>query len=258
MARTFRATAMASLLRRSPGGGAAARAAFEGRDCFAALVAHELRAPIALQRAWVEVTLANPDADIAALRTMGEHVLASCTQQQRLIELLLDLACSGGARARQESIDLATIAAAALRVHDPSGLEVVVMLRPAHTNGDPDLLLQLATNLVANATRHNIAGGTIELATRAHAAHAVLSITNTGPLIGPRELEQLTRGPFQRPGAQRTHDHDGHGLGLSIVAAIATAHDAQLSAQARTNGGLSVEVSFPTYRPLPSLADDPL
>ena len=138
----------------------AAPAAFEGRDCFAALVAHELRAPIALQRALVEVTLADPDADVAALRKMGEHVLASCIQQQRLIELLLDLACSGGALARQEPVDLATIAAAALRAHDPSGLEIVVTLKPAQTSGDPDLLLQLATNLVANATRHNIAGGT--------------------------------------------------------------------------------------------------
>jgi signal transduction histidine kinase len=258
MARTFRASAIASLLRRSPGGGAGAPAAFEGRDCFAALVAHELRAPIALQRALVEVTLADPDADIAALRKMGEHVLASCTQQQRLIELLLDLACSGGALARQEPIDLATIAAAALRAHGSRGLETIVTLKSAQTSGDPDLLLQLATNLVANATRHNIAGGTLELATRAHAGHAMLSITNTGPLIGARELQQLTQKPFQRPGAQRTHGHDGHGLGLAIVAAIATAHGAQLSARARTNGGLSVEVSFPTHSPLPSLANDPL
>jgi signal transduction histidine kinase len=258
MARTFRVTAIAPSLRRSPSGGAAAPAAFEGPNCFAALVAHELRAPIALQRTLVEVTLADPDADIAALRKMSDHVLASCTQQQRLIELLLDLACSGGALAHQGPIDLATIAAAALRTHDPRGLDTIVTLKPAQTSGDPDLLLQLATNLVANATRHNIAGGTLELATRAHAGHAMLSITNTGPRIGARELRQLTQKPFQRPGTQRTHDHDGHGLGLSIVAAIATAHGAQLSARARTNGGLSVEVLFPTYRPLPSLANDRL
>lgn len=258
MARTLRVTAIAALLRRSPGGGAAAPTAFEGRDCFAALVAHELRAPISLQRALVEVTLADPDTDIAALREMGERVLASCTQQQRLIERLLDLACSGSALARQAPVDLATVAAAALQVHDPSGLEVVVTLKPAKTSGDPDLLLQLATNLVANATRHNVAGGTVELATRAQAGRAVLSITNTGPLIGASELQLLTTKPFQRPGVLSTHDRDGHGLGLSIVAAIATAHGARLSARARTSGGLSVEVSFPAYRPLPRLASDPL
>lgn len=232
--------------------------AFAGWDRFAALVAHELRAPIALQRALVEVTLADPDADMAALRKMGEHVLASCTQQQRLIALLLDLACGGRALARREPIDLATIAAAALRASDPSGLETIVTLEPAKTSGDPDLLLQLATNLVANATRHNSSGGTIELATRAQAGHAVLSITNTGPVIQARELQRLAQPPCERLGANRTRHHEGHGLGLSIVNAIATAHRAQLSARARTNGGLTVEVSFPAYRPLPSLASDRL
>jgi signal transduction histidine kinase len=232
--------------------------AFDGRDCFAALVAHELRAPIALQRALVEVGLADLDADIAALRKMGERVLASCTQQQRLIELLLDLACSGGAVARQEPVDLATIAAAALRAADPGGLETVVTLKPAQTSGDPDLLLQLALNLVANATRHNIAGGRLDLATRSQGGRAVLSITNTGRVIGAGELRRLTQRPIQRVGVSRAQHHNGHGLGLAIVDAIATAHGAQLNARARTNGGLSVEVSFTTYRPLPTLADDPL
>jgi signal transduction histidine kinase len=224
---------------------AGAPTASERRDCFPALVAHELRAPIALQRALVEVTLADPDADTAALRKMGERVLASCVQQQRLIELLLDLACSGGALARREPIDLATIAAAALRAHDLSGLQIVLALEPAHTSGDPDLLLQLAANLVSNASRHNIAGGSIEVATSADAGRAVISIANTGPLIQPRELQLLIRRPFQRLGANRTRHHNGHGLGLSIVDAIATAHGAQLKARARTNGGLTIEVSFP-------------
>ena len=232
--------------------------AFEGRDCFAALVAHELRAPIALQRALVEVALADPDADLAALRELGERVLVSCTQQQRLIALLLDLACGGRALACQEPVDLATIAAAALRAHDPNGLETIVTLEPAKTSGDPDLLLQLAANLVANATRHNIAGGRIDLATRAQGRRALLSITNTGRPIGAGELRRLTQRPFQRVGANRPQHHNGHGLGLAIVDAIATAHGAKLTARARTNGGLSVEVSFPAYTPLAQAANDPL
>ena len=237
---------------------AAAPTAFDGRDCVAVLLAHELRAPIALQRALVEVTLADPDADMAALRKMGERVLANCTRQQRLIERLLDLACSRGALARQEPIDLATIAAAALRAHDPSGLEIGVTLEPAQTHGDPDLLLALATNLVANATRHNIAGGRIDLATRAQGGRALLSITNTGRLIAAGELQRLIQRPFQRGGAKRPQHHGGHGLGLAVVDAIATAHGAKLSARAQTNGGLSVEVSFSAYTPLARAANDPL
>ena len=131
----------------------------EGREGFAAYVAHELRGPIALQRALVEVTLANPNADTAALREMGERVVASCTHQQRLIEALLDLARSGRGLARREPVDLAVIAAAALRAHDLSELGSVVALEPVQTTGDPQLLERLAANLVSNAIQHNIAGG---------------------------------------------------------------------------------------------------
>ena len=56
------------LRRAAPAGEAVAPATFEGHERFAAYAAHELRAPIGLQRALVEVTLADPDADAAALR----------------------------------------------------------------------------------------------------------------------------------------------------------------------------------------------
>jgi signal transduction histidine kinase len=62
--------------------------------------------------------------------------------------------------------------------------------------------------------------------------------------------------PFQRLGAARSRDgaqrRDGHGLGLSIVSAIAAAHGADLQARARPDGGLHIELRFP---PLPA---DPL
>ena len=95
-------------------GGSNAFATFEGRERFAAYVAHELRAPIALQRALVEVALANPTADVPALREMGDRVIASCSAQQRLIEGLLDLVLSGGRLRRREPIH-ATAGSAARR-----------------------------------------------------------------------------------------------------------------------------------------------
>jgi len=67
---------------------------FEHRGRFAADVAHELRTPITLQRALVEVALADPHADTAALRAMGESVLTSCDEQQRLIEPLRHGSCA--------------------------------------------------------------------------------------------------------------------------------------------------------------------
>jgi signal transduction histidine kinase len=72
--------------------GAAARpSALDGGDRFAAYVAHELRTPIALQLALVQVALSNPDADAVAYRAMANDVVASCEQQRRLIDALLQL-----------------------------------------------------------------------------------------------------------------------------------------------------------------------
>ena len=53
--------------------------------------------------------------------------------------------------------------------------------------------------------------------------------------------------PFQRLGGQRTRNGDGYGLGLAIVRAIADAHGATVTARARPEGGLDIEVSFPGH-----------
>jgi signal transduction histidine kinase len=211
---------------RAPAAAAAppARRTFDGRDRFAAFAAHELRAPVALQRALVEVTLADPGADAAALREMGERVLAACEHQQRLIDALLDLARGRRRLRRRESVDLAAITGEALRAHDLSGFDTVVALEPARTTGDPDLLARLGANLVSNAVRHNVVGGRIEVATRAEPGLAVISVANTGS-------------PFRAA--------DGAGLGLVIVHAIADAHDAVVTAQPRPDGGLRIEIRFP-------------
>jgi len=70
-------------------------------------------------------------------------------------------------------------------------------------------------------------------------------VTNDGPPIPAAELERLFE-PFQRLGGDRTAADDGHhGLGLSIVRAIASAHDATFRAEAQPEGGLAVELRFP-------------
>jgi signal transduction histidine kinase len=220
-------------------------ARFEGRGCFAAYVAHELRTPIALQRALVEVALAHPSANAATLREMGERVVASCMGQERLIEALLDLVQSGRGLTRQEPVDIAAIAAEALRAYDLGGLENVVALERARTSGDPNLLERLAANLVSNAIQHNIVGGRIEVATRTEAARVVLSVANTGQLIPADELQRLFQ-PFQQRLAPHPPDTaEGVGLGLAIVQSIANAHDAVVTATPLPGGGLKIDISFP-------------
>jgi signal transduction histidine kinase len=215
-----------------------------GRERFTAYVAHELRTPLSTQRALLELALADPNADVAGWREIGDEILEACKQQERLIEACLTLARSQGRPQRFEPVDLAAIAAEALREHDLSGLESVVVLEPARTTGDPDLLERLAANLVSNAIRHNIAGGRIEIATRAEVGRAVLSIANTGPLVPAAELGRLFE-PFQRLAPQPSDTAVGVGLGLAIVQAIVEAHDAIVAAAPRPGGGLKIDVSFP-------------
>jgi signal transduction histidine kinase len=211
---------------------------------FAAHVAHELRTPITVQRALVQVALADRHANTATLRAMGEEVLASCDELQRLIEALLDLTRSRRELMRHEPIDVAAIANQALQAHDPCDVETFVALQPAMTTGDPDLIERLAANLLSNAIRHNVTGGRIEIATRAEGEHAVLSVANTGRLIPADELPRLFR-PFQQLSSQPRGRAHGVGLGLTIVQAIADAHNAIIAAHPRADGGLTIDISFP-------------
>jgi signal transduction histidine kinase len=215
------------------------------RESFAAYVAHELRTPLATQRCLLELALADASTDAAAWREIGEDVLGACRQQEQLVEACLTLARSRDGLEHREPVDLAAVAAETLQAHDLRGLEPIVELEPARTGGAPGLIERLAANLVSNATRHNVAGGRIEVATRSEPGRAVLSVANTGPLIPPGELERLFR-PFQRLDANPEAPRDGVGLGRgrAIVQAIADAHDATVAARALPRGGLAVDVAF--------------
>ena len=76
----------------------------------------------------------------------------------------------------------------------------------------------------------------------------MLTVANTGPKIPASELERLFR-PFQRLDATRTTGAGGFGLGLSIVQAIADAHDATITTTPLPDGGLHIEVSFHAAQP---------
>lgn len=212
--------------------------------CFVAYAAHELRGEIALQLALAEVALSDPNPDPAALRRLGEQVAAACGRQERLLEALLTLSRSECGRLRREPVDLAATTAVVLRAHEHHGLERGTALQPARTAGDPRLIERLVANLVENAVRHNIPGGRLEIVTRAGGGRATFAIANTGPPIPTRELARLFQ-PFERLSCDQGASAEGAGLGLAIVQAIADAHDAIVSAQPRTGGGLGIDVAFP-------------
>ncbi len=227
--------------------------AFDAERQFVANASHELRTPLARERTVMEVALGDPDATVESLRAAGERVLASGEQQERLIEALLMLARSQRGLDHREPCDLRAIASEVLAAREPelarASLRLRCDLRGAATAGDPWLAERLVANLIDNAIKHNLPGGELEVQTTLAGRHAIIQVANTGPAIPAAEIDRLVQ-PFQRLSHGRAGPHGtglrrGFGLGLSIVAAIAAAHDAQLALRPRPGGGLIAAVSFP-------------
>jgi signal transduction histidine kinase len=105
-------------------------------------------------------------------------------------------------------------------------------------------------NLLDNALHYNHTGGNVHIATEDEPDGGRLTVTNTGPVVPEDQITRLLE-PFQRIAPSRTGQHEGSGLGLSIVHAITKAHGARLNINPGEDGGLAVEIRFPA-RPTPS------
>jgi signal transduction histidine kinase len=214
---------------------------------FVANAAHELRTPLTLEHALLEEAVIDPDATVDSYRAQFEQLMAVSEQQARLLESLLVLATSERGLDRRESVDLSELTGDVLRAAEPKArrhdVTVDAEIGPARLTGDPALVVRMVANLVDNALSHNVAGGRVEVATSTEGGRALLSVVNTGPLVPP-ETVRLLLNPFER--LDRTASEDGHhGLGLSIVESIATAHSAELTLCAQPSGGLRITVLFP-------------
>jgi signal transduction histidine kinase len=227
-------------------------AAFETQKRFVANASHELRTPLAVMRTEIDVTLSDPDADMAELRRMGVVVRDASERANALIESLLVLARSeaqaGRRLVRKIPADLGQGVPGALSAVKKEisrlGLVVTTDLRPAPVVGDPSLLERLAGNLIENAVRYNTGQGRLWVRTEADATLARLIVGNTGFEVDdgdvPRLFEAFRRGHRDRTGSGR-----GAGLGLSIVRAVAEAHGGTVTANAVPGGGLEVIVTMP-------------
>jgi signal transduction histidine kinase len=235
-------------------------ASFDAQQRFAANASHQLRTPLTRERTLLQVTLADPAATTGTWQAVSQQLLASNAEQERLIEALLTLASSEAGPGEREPLDLAAITsqalAAARAANSSLSLHVQTDIQPALIDGDPLLIQQLVTNLIDNAIRHNIAGGDIQITTRTSRAGAVLSVISSGEVIPADEVDRLFQ-PFQRLGPRPARRDGGHGLGLSIVRAIAAAHAAAITAQPRPGGGLAIEVTFPPSTKSPAWRTSP-
>ncbi len=227
---------------------------FQAQSRFVANASHELRTPLALSRALLEFALADPELTLMSLRSTCDEVLEAGVKQEQLIEALLTLARSQQGLECRESFGLDLVTDNALLDDalelDRFAVTVHTSIHPAPAEGDIRLAERLAANLLSNAVRYNVPGGRVDVATGLRAERPFVSVANTGPVIPPDEVDRLLR-PFQRLGDDSTyHDEDdGVGLGLSIVQAIAGAHDARLDVEAPPSGGLVVTVTFPAPTP---------
>jgi signal transduction histidine kinase len=223
-------------------------AAFDAQRHFVANASHELRTPLTRERAMLQVALDDPGTTTETWRNIAGEVLASNAEQESLIEALLALATSEGGLCQHEPVDLAAVTGEVLLTRraeaDHLRLRIRATTEPAALDGDLLLTERLVANLVDNAIRHNVADGHVEVTTRTRDDRAVLSVASTGPVIPATEIGRLFQ-PFQRLSERRARHGDGHGLGLSIVRAIATAHGAAIGARALRGGGLAIDVTFP-------------
>jgi signal transduction histidine kinase len=222
--------------------------ALDAQQRFVANASHEMRRPLTLERATLEIALHDPAATVESLRATCERILGTIRQQEGLIDALLTLARGQRGLDRCDPFDLAAITEEVVLARQAQaqrqGLHITTQSHPAPALGDPRLAERLLINLIDNALNHNQPDGWVDITIGPKDGHAVLSVSNSGPDVPPSEIDRLMR-PFQRLGADRTNHREGHGLGLSIVAAIAAAHHAELKVRARPTGGLDVAVHFP-------------
>lgn len=222
--------------------------AFTAQQRFVGNASHELRTPLAINRTLLEVHLSDPNAPVE-LQQLGKTLLATNERSEQLVEGLLLLARSDNQIVERKPVDLAEVATQAIdQVHaeaDAKGVKLRGERKPAVVQGNGVLLERIALNLVQNAVRYNVAeGGWVEVNTEIQHGQAVLTVTNTGPVVPAYEIDNLFE-PFRRLRTERTGSDKGVGLGLSIVRSVARAHGGHIVAQPREGGGLVMRVTLP-------------
>ena len=229
-------------------------AAFDAQRRFVANASHELRTPLAVMRTTLDVAIAKPGGVPVQTRELDAELRVDLDHADRLLESFLTLARAQNGRLDEHTqVALEPIITAALTARadqiTAKRLTVETHLATVEITGSATLLRRMVENVIENAVHHNQPGGSVEVTlTPLNEHHARLIIDSSGPMLDQSAIADLDQ-PFTRLGQDRTGSQNGHGLGLSIVAAVAAAHDGSLELHARAEGGLSVQITLPAAVP---------
>jgi signal transduction histidine kinase len=213
-------------------------------------VAHDLRTPITAVHGEIEVALRNPRT-AEQYRATLMSVLESVDHLSGINEALLLLARieAGELAPRPDTVDLATITASAVqRVHPRAGDHALRFVRSGSSAtsvlADGAMIGVLLDQLLDNAVRHTPPGTRIDTVVTANAGHVTVAVRDDGPGIAEEALPHLFD-RFYRGDAARSRTA-GAGLGLTVAAAIAEAHQGTIRAANLPTGGCEVSLTLAT------------
>ncbi len=232
---------------------AAARRSEERMRRFVADAGHELRSPLTSIRGFAELhrhgAISDPEETAAVMRRIEDEA----SRMGLLVEDLLLLARLDQHRPIAwepvDLLELAVDAVTAARAVDPGRpIELVVGAGtaggPPVVMGDQARLRQVLDNLVRNALIHTPPGTRVEVRVRAEAPNAILEIADEGPGLDEDQAERVFE-RFYRADPGRSRRHGSSGLGLAIVAALATAHGGRAGVVTAPGAGATFWVRLP-------------
>lgn len=219
---------------------------------FLAMLAHELRNPLAPIRNGVEILRREP-ADGQLAQGAVEMVARQVEQMVRLIDDLLDLSriSSGKFELRRAPLDLAELVRVTAQTSrgaiESAGQQLVVALpeHPLPVDGDAVRLTQVIANLLSNASKYSERGDRIDVAARREGDEAVVSVRDTGVGIAADMLPRIFA-MFAQVNSSLERSQGGLGVGLTLVERIVKLHGGSVKAFSGGPGqGSEFEVRLP-------------
>jgi signal transduction histidine kinase/CheY-like chemotaxis protein len=211
-------------------------AADRRKDQFLAMLAHELRNPLAPIRNAVELMrqVETGDASFQPTREMVERQVKNLA---RLVDDLLDVSriTQGNIRLRKEVVDLGTILERAVdatrpliesRAHE---LTVDLPQEPVRLEADPTRLEQIVSNLLNNAAKYTMPGGHIRLSAKRYGKEAVIRVRDNGIGVPPDVLGRVFE-PFVQSDGSLARSEGGLGIGLTLVRSLVEMHGGRVEA----------------------------